>query len=157
MQDREVVTVIFVALFALAAWFFWLDAKRRQSRVQAQSDLQNRLLEKFTSPQEVGQFLQTEGGGRFLQGLTANGRHAGRRILTAIQIGVILTLFGLAAIGLDVVYVTRDAHPGAILGTLIVALGVGFLLSAGVSYKLSKDWGLLPAVTRSAEPPGETL
>jgi hypothetical protein len=153
---REV-TLIFLALFVLAGWFFWLDAKRRQSRVQAQADMQNRLLDKFTSPQDVGQFLQTEGGSRFLQGLTTNGRHAGRRILTAMQIGVILTLLGLAAIGLDAAYATRNGHPGAILGTLIVALGVGFLVSAAVSYKLSKAWGLLPSVTRSGELPRETL
>jgi cbb3-type cytochrome oxidase subunit 3 len=150
MREQNAVALIFMALFALAGWFFWLDSKRRLSQTQAQADLQNRLLEKFASPQDVAQFLQTEGGSRFLQGLTADGRHTGRRIMTAMQIGVVLTLLGAAAIGLDVVYSGRS-HPGAILGTLIVALGAGFLISAALSYKLSKSWGLLPTVTPGAE------
>jgi cbb3-type cytochrome oxidase subunit 3 len=150
MRGDGAATLVFMALFALAGWFFWLDAKRRQSRIQAQADLQNRLLEKFASPQDVAQFLQTEGGSRFLQGLTTNGRHAGRRIMMAMQIGVVLTLLGVAAIGLDMAYSPRE-HPGAILGTLIVALGAGFLISAALSYKLSKSWGLLPTATPGAE------
>ena len=137
------VTFIFLGLFALASWFFWLDAKRRQALVQAKSDLQNRLLEKFASPQDVAQFLQTEGGRRFLQGLTTDSRHAGRRIQTALQVGVILACLGLACIGLGTAYGGQGGSRGLIFGTLILALGFGFLISAGISYSLSKKWGIL--------------
>jgi len=145
MDDKLAVTFIFLALFALAAWFFWLDARRRQALVQARSDLQNRLLEKFASPQDVAQFLQTEGGRRFLQGLTTDARHAGRGILRAMQVGVVITVFGSAVVSLGVAYPTHDrgANPGVIIGSLILALGVGFLISAGLSYFLSKKWGML--------------
>jgi len=145
MDERITVTLIFMALFALAAWFFWLDAKRRQALVQARSDLQNRLLEKFASPQDVAQFLQTEGGNRFLQGLTTDARHAGRGILRATQVGVVITVFGLAVVSLGVAYPpqNRSANPGVIIGSLILALGVGFLISAGLSYFLSKKWGMM--------------
>jgi len=132
----------------LVGWFFWLDAKRRQAQIQAQSDLQNRLLEKFSAPQDVAQFLQTEGGRRFLQGLTADVRQAGRRILTAMQIGVVLSSLGLGAIVLGVTYGTPNRNPGVILGGLILALGVGFLISAAISYWLSKSWGLIDTGAR---------
>jgi hypothetical protein len=35
-----------------------------------------------------------------------------------------------------------EPHPAVIFGLLILALGIGFLVSAGISYKLSKAWGL---------------
>ena len=145
MNEQLVITLIFLALFALAAWFFWLDARRRQALVQARSELQNRLLEKFGSPQDVAQFLQTEGGNRFLQGLTTDARHAGRGMLRATQVGVVITVFGLAVLGLGALHPARNdgPNPGVIFGTLILALGVGFLISAGVSYFLSKKWGMM--------------
>jgi ABC-type multidrug transport system fused ATPase/permease subunit len=145
MDERLAVTFIFLALFGLVAWFFWLDAKRRQAMVQARSELQNRLLEKFASPQDVAQFLQTEGGNRFLQGLTTDTRRAGRGILFAMQVGAILTMLGLAAVGLGLVYPPQQSHgnPGVIIGSLVLAIGVGFLISAGLSYSLSKKWGIL--------------
>ncbi len=145
MSEQAVLTIVFVGLFAVVAWFLWLDSKRKHALVQARSELQNRLLEKFASPQDVAQFLQTEGGRRFLQGLTSEHRHAGRRILWAMQIGVVLSCLGLAAIGLGLLYATRDGggNPGVILGILGLSLGVGFLISAALSYRLSTQWGIL--------------
>jgi hypothetical protein len=143
-MPEVVIGFVFLALFGLAAWFFWLDAKRRQALVQARSDLQNRLLEKFASPQDVAQFLQTEGGRRFLQGLTSEHRRAGRGILFAMQVGVILTALGLAVVGLGFAYPPKEGgNPGVIIGALILALGIGFLISAAISYSLSKKWGIL--------------
>ena len=113
--------------------------------VHARSELQNRLLEKFASPQDVAQFLQTEGGDRFLKGLTTDVRRTGRGILFSMQLGVILASLGLAAIGLGVAYPPQGhgGSPGVIMGSLILAVGVGFLISAGLSYSLSKKWGIL--------------
>lgn len=145
MSEGTGVALEVLGFLAVVAWFVWLDAKRRQALVQARSELQNRLLEKFASPQDVAQFLQTEGGRRFLQGLTSEHRHTGRRILWAMQIGVVLSCLGLAAIGLGFVYPGRngDGNAGVILGALGLALGVGFLVSAAVSYRLSVNWGIL--------------
>ena len=145
MNEGLAITIIFLALFGLVAWFFWLDAKRRQAVVHARSELQNRLLEKFSSPQDVAQFLQTEGGDRFLKGLTTDARRAGRGILFAMQLGVILASLGLAAVGLGIAYAPKDGdgNPGVIIGSLILAIGIGFLISAGLSHSLSKKWGIL--------------
>ncbi len=145
MDIRAVVTMVFLSLFGLVAWFFWLDARRKQSFVQARSELQNRLLEKFASPQDVAQFLQTEGGRRFLQGLTSEHRRAGRGILFAMQVGVILAVLGLGIVGLGLAYPPQSdrANPGVIIGSVFLSLGVGFLIAAGISYSLSKKWGIL--------------
>jgi hypothetical protein len=141
-----------LASLAFIAWTVWLGARRRQAQGQAQTDLQHRLLDKFSSPQEIGDFLQTEGGRRFLHGLTferapVGDRHAGKRILLALQAGTVVTLLGTATLSLGIVYPMNRpgvAHPAVIFGLLILAIGIGFLVSAGISYKLSKAWGLFP-------------
>jgi hypothetical protein len=33
---------------------------------------------------------------------------------------------------------------GVFAGALITSVGIGFLISAGVTYRLSKSWGLIP-------------
>jgi hypothetical protein len=139
-----------MALLGFIAWTVWLGAKRRQTQGQAQTDLQHRLLDKFSSPQEIGDFLQTEGGRRFLQGLTlerkpAGNRHAGKRILLALQIGTVVTLLGISTLSLGLIYPMHsqnEPHPAVIIGILVLAIGIGFLISAGISYRLSKAWGI---------------
>lgn len=143
---------LMLASLGFIAWTVWLGAKRRQAQGQAQTDLQHRLLDKFSSPQEIGDFLQTEGGRRFLQGLTIErtpigNRHAGKRILLALQIGTVVSLLGSATLSLGIIYPMRrvdEPHPAVIFGLLILAVGIGFLISAGISYRLSKAWGLFP-------------
>ncbi len=146
------VAVFFFIMAALGfiAWTVWLGAKRRQEQGRAQTDLQHRLLDKFSSPQEIGDFLQTEGGRRFLSGLTiertpVGTRHAGKRILLALQIGTVVTLLGTATLSLGIVYPMHrpdEPHPAVIFGLLVLAIGIGFLISAGISYRLSKAWGI---------------
>jgi hypothetical protein len=152
-MNGDTAAFLFVmAALGCIAWTVWLGAKRRQAQGQAQTDLQHRLLDKFSSPQEIGDFLQTEGGRRFLQGLTlerpqTGNRHAGRRILLALQIGTVVSLLGTATLSLGIIYPMNrpgQPHPAVIIGLLILAVGIGFLISAGISYRLSKAWGLFP-------------
>jgi hypothetical protein len=152
MNGGVAVFLLIMAALGFIAWAVWLGAKRRQAQGQAQTDLQHRLLEKFSSPQEIGDFLQTEGGQRFLSGLTleptrAGNKHAGKRILLALQIGTVVTLLGISTLSLGIIYPMRrpdEPHPAVIFGLLVLALGIGFLVSAGISYRLSKAWGLFP-------------
>ena len=68
------------------------------------------------------------------------------RILSAAQVSVILVLLSFAFLFL------RSRVAGAeegflVFGTLTLSLGVGFGLSAAISYYLSKSFGLLAAST----------
>ena len=147
MRGGDILAFFFaLAFLGSIAWGVWLGARRRQALAQAQADLQHRLLDKFNSPQELGEFLQTEGGRRFVQGLTTGRWHPGRRILLALQIGTVVSLLGMATLCLGFIYPKSHAgaHPAVIFGLLILAAGIGFLISAGISYKLSKAWGLFP-------------
>jgi len=147
MRGNDILAFFFALSFlGFIAWAVWLGARRRQAQAQAQTDLQHRLLDKFSSPQDIGEFLQTEGGRRFLQGLTTDRWHPGRRILLALQMGTVECLLGIALLCLGFIYpMSRPApHPAVISGLFLLAAGIGSLISAGISYRLSKAWGLFP-------------
>ena len=65
------------------------------------------------------------------------------RILWSMQIGIIAAIFGAGILFLRG-RVSPDADMGfQVFGTLVLTLGVGFVVSGGVSYGLAKHFGLL--------------
>jgi hypothetical protein len=129
-----------------------LNARKASMLVKARTELQTKLLDRIGSGHELAEFSQTEGGQRFIQALSmepgesrmAKGKPVDR-ILGSIQKGVILALLGLGFLFLSWRYQMLD--PGAffftVVGVIGLSLGIGFLGSAGVSYRLSKRFGLI--------------
>jgi hypothetical protein len=142
----------FVAFFTTIGWLSrlivdhrrWLRATRTQTEVHA------KLFDRLTSNEELLAYVQTPSGQRFLQSapvlLDAGPRAMGApigRILWSVQAGVIL-----AVVGIGLLFAKRNAIEelsGAlnIVAILIVALGVGFSISAAVAYAMSLRLGLL--------------
>jgi hypothetical protein len=139
---REVVVLpILFGTFGFIAWII-LSSIRRYKTAKLQAEVQTKLLEKFGSGQELLAYVQSDAGKQFLDSLTMEPRTPYGRILGATQAGVILVLVGLGLLFL------RARVPGAeegflVSGTLVLSLGVGFGLSAALSYFLSKSFGLL--------------
>lgn len=145
---NELAPVLGVAtIFGLAAWILrTLIITYREGKVaRMQADLQQRMLEKFGSSQELLAFLQSEAGERFVEPLQTGEerRSPYGRILGAVQVGVILLCGGAGLLFLDGRLPFDDERAFLFLGTVATALGVGFLLSGGVAYLLSRNWGLL--------------
>jgi hypothetical protein len=140
--SKEVVILpILFGLFGFVAWIVF-STIRRYKTAKLQAGVQSKLLEKFGSGQELLAYVQSDAGKQFLDSLTMEQRTPYGRILGATQAGVILVLLGLALLFL------RSRVPGAeegflVSGTLTFTLGVGFGLSAVLSYFLSKSFGLL--------------
>jgi hypothetical protein len=95
--------------------------------------------------------MQTEAGKRFLEAAPIplsidTGQHvpnAVARVLTPIQIGTVLILLGVGFLLL------RGAGPDfeipmRVLGVLILMPGIGFILSAGITWALAARLGLMP-------------
>jgi hypothetical protein len=136
--------ILFPCLFALFGFIVWIifTTIRRYKTAKLQAGLQTKLLEKFGSGQELLAYVQSDAGTQFLDSLTMEQRTPYGRILGAAQASVILVLLGLALSFL------RGRVPGGeegflVSGTIILSLGVGFGLSAALSYFLSKSFGLL--------------
>jgi Flp pilus assembly protein TadB len=131
-------------IFALLVGFStWILSRRRQERSRAQFDLQRRMLEKFGSAAEFAAFLESDSGRKFLETVSSEAQTQANRIFGSIQKGAIFTLIG--AVGFCVVaYDPNDLVPLAVPSGIALAVGLGYLISAFATYKLSKQWGLLP-------------
>lgn len=143
----------FAAFLAALVWLIRLFVEnRRWSRIfKLQSEVHGRLIEKFNSPQEIATYMGTEAGRRFLEAapipvaLESEQRmpNAVARVLWPLQVGVVLVLLGGGLLYL------RHAGPEMnipmmVLGTVILMPGIGFIISAGITWVLAGRLGLLP-------------
>jgi hypothetical protein len=136
MDTRAILAgvAIFVLLAALLALLY---SSSRQDRETA---IRKALIEKFGSAQDLGAFLQSPGGQRFVSDLFSGPSSPARSVLGSIQKGVIILLVGLTVIGIGVY---SWEHAIIAIGALLASLGVGFLASAAITHRLSRKWGLL--------------
>jgi hypothetical protein len=149
----------FMALLAFACFLgaiVWLIRQflenRRWSRIfKLQSEVHGRLIDKFSSSQELAQYMETEAGKRFLEaapisaGIEPEQRvpNAVARVLTPLQIGIVLVLLGIGLLFLR--HAATDTEiPMLILGTVALMPGIGFIISAGVTWVLAARLGLMP-------------
>ena len=111
-------------------------------RRKQQNQMHNRLLDKFTSAQDLGAFLQSPGGREYVSSLTNSLGNPLPVIISSVRNGVVLCFVGT---GCFVPYV-RDLDsriPVKAIGTLVIFLGVGFIASATVSFALSRMFHLI--------------
>jgi hypothetical protein len=119
------VMVIFVVYFV---------TKSRQRRVEAQAQMQSRLIDRFGTAPELIEFLHSPAGREFVSGVQSGPAVLTReRILGGFTRAIVLTMLGSAFLFLTFMYEDAFAVPAAIL----LSLGIGYLLATLVSYKLS--------------------
>lgn len=141
-------------ILTIASGLFWLIRSliehRRWSRLsKIQTDVHNKLLDRFTSNEDLLAYIQTPAGRKFLESAPialdsprALSAPVGR-ILWSAQAGAVLTVLGL---GFEVVAanaVEEISGPVAAMGYVVIALGMGFLVSAVLAYLLSRRFGLM--------------
>lgn len=146
--------IALIAILWLARVFV---ENRRWNRIfKMQSDVHTRLIEKFTSNQELAAYMQTEAGRKFLEAaplpvaFEQNQRvpSAVARVLTPLQTGIVMVLLGIGLLSLQ--QVGPDTQiPMRILGTVVLMPGIGFIISAGVSWLLASRLGLMPETTQN--------
>jgi hypothetical protein len=97
------------------------------------------LIEKYASAQDLNELMQTPAGRRLFAEFSAGGSPL-RSVLSSVQMGVLAILAGAGVWGIGAMM-----HNNAIfgIGGLLVCIGLGFLISAAITYRLSKSWGLL--------------
>jgi hypothetical protein len=148
----------FLCLLAAGSWLFkvLLENRRWGRIVKLQSEVHTKLLDRFANNQELLTYMNTEAGRRFLQsapvpaGPGVQARMSLMRVLTPLQLGVLLMTVGT---GLLLLWNNaRDTErPFLVLGTIGMMLGLGFIISAGLSYWLARHMGLLPQSTAEIE------
>lgn len=142
----EKVLVPFFVFFTIG-WLAWVifSAIRSYLLAKMQTGVQMRLLDKIDSSQTLVAYAETEPGRRFLESLRGEFGEPTmpfRRILSGVQSGIVLICFGAGLLLLHGYGVAPDPE-FTIFGVLAVALGIGFGVAAGMSYLLSRSFGLL--------------
>ena len=152
--------VFFFAGFLTAAFSIgWLiryvvGHRRWLRTVKVQSDVHGRLMERFSSNDELMAYVQSPAGRQFLQGLPAAAPETPNvssvaapltRILWSVQAGVVLVCGGTGFLVIKPYFVDEVAEMLLVWGVIGVALGIGFILAAGASYILSVRFGLFDA------------
>lgn len=127
-----------------------IDYRRWNRLAKVQTDAHTKLLDRFTANEDLLAYIQSPAGSKFLESspitLDAGPRSVGAplgRILWSVQAGLVLAALG---IGLEVVSerVSGDAsQPLRALGILGIALGLGFVISAIISFMISRRLGLI--------------
>jgi len=153
---------IFSVFALITAVLIWLVRTiidhRRWSRIsKVQAEVHNKLMDRFTTNDELLAYIQTPAGKRFLESaplsLDAGPRAVSApigRVLWSVQVGLVL-----AAAGFGLQIVSRNvektvSQPLFAMGILALSIGVGFVVSAIVAYILSRKLGLLEPATSTS-------
>ena len=159
MLNGLTVFVIFLVVTGVVIWIIRLIVlQRRWNRMsKVQFDTHAKLLDRFTSNEDLLAYIQTPAGRRFLEAtpipIEAQPRAIGAplsRILWSVQAGVVLTAGGLGLLYVSSRFIDEAAQFFLVVGVITIALGVGFMMSAGAAYVLSRRLGLVEQPTINA-------
>ena len=143
-MDKDIGIMFFMlAALATAAWMFHLvaDAAKQRRKMKAQAELHGRLLDKFGSAQDVVAFLETPSGAHFVDSFASEQEEPASGVLRSTHRGIILVVVAIGCLGLTRVY-GWDNNPLLVLGVILLCLGIGFLISAAVSRRLTRSLDL---------------
>ncbi|MGI8671156.1 MAG: hypothetical protein ACR2LU_00955 [Luteitalea sp.] len=137
-----------------------LDYLRWQRISRVQVETHSKVLDRMTSSEDLLTYMQTPAGRQFLESapIALDGARSTpmsaplSRILWSVQAGLVIGLAGGALQFVSRSVVEDVAQPLHVLGILLLAIGVGFVLSAVIAFLLSRHLGLMrPGATEPAD------
>jgi hypothetical protein len=150
----------FPFLFGMISFVVWTVGngwQRRQHR-RLIADFNSRLLDRIGSGKDFTEFLQSEGGVRFMDTLKVErvAPRAEAGILRATQVGIVLVMLGLGLLALGRYLTYRysafdEYEVLTIFGVIALSLGVGFLLSAIASFRVGRMLGVFERTERHTD------
>jgi len=145
--------LVFLCILGALLWLIHvLLENRRWGRIfKLQTDVHGKMIDRFGTSQELLTYMETEAGKRFLEAspIAVGFEHQPpvpspvARVLTPLQIGVVMTLLGAGLLALRH-SVPGGASPLLVVGTIVLMPGLGFIISAGITWVLARRLGLMP-------------
>ena len=162
-----VVAIVFIITSALTGLIRTFSEQRRWQRAaRMQMEIQTKLVDRFAGSEELLAYLQSPAGRGLadLRALPVGATAAPRsmdaplgRIFWSLQSGIVLAAAGVGLLVVGGRLSTEElSQPFASMGVLALAVGVGFVASAGISYLISQRLGLVAPASPSgfhSEPP----
>jgi hypothetical protein len=158
----EAIGVFFIVVFisSMIAWLVKtvLHHRRWLRTSKVQTEVHNKLLDRFAGTNELLTYVQTPAGRRFLEAapipVEAAERSVGtplNRILWSVQAGIVLVIGGLGFQYVSRRVVDEVAQGLWTMGVLATAFGLGFIAAGAFSFIMSRRLGLLetPSSIRS--------
>jgi hypothetical protein len=139
--------LISIAFFTMIGWITHVivDGRRRRERLRVFTDFHSKLIDRMGSAEEFGSFLQSPGGQRFLTTLSTERGGPQVGIMRSVHTGIVMFALGLGFSLLSRMGLWNTEGRGFLvaMGILLVALAIGFLLSAFASMRLAHSLGLM--------------
>ena len=128
-----------IGTFAMISFIVWTLSRTRARVAQLRADFHTKMLDKFGSATEFVEFAKTPEGQKLLEGASMERPADAARLLLSIRRGILLTCLGAAFLGMTLAG-GLDSEPGYFIAWTLLALGIGYLVSAIVSRRLMRDW-----------------
>lgn len=142
--------IIFVGVITWLVRVF-IQHRRWLRASQVQADVHTKLMERMTSNEELLAYVQSPAGRRFLEAAPLRPETEGPQlsapigsIIWSMMAGVVLTVLGVGFRYAGNV-VKDEAHDAfVVVGVIILALGIGFMVASLMGFVLSSRLGLFP-------------
>lgn len=153
-QEMMGAAVAFLVFLVVTATLIWLVRtvieQRRWSRLsRTQAEVHTKLLDRFSSNEELMAYIRTPAGKNFLESAPITLEAPTRaiappigRLLWSLQAGVVVIAAGVGLLIVSQTIAKELADPLYAMGVLAIAVGLGFVVSAGVSYLVTRRLGL---------------
>jgi hypothetical protein len=149
--------LLFLCVLGALLWLthVLIENRRWNRSMKLQMETHAKLIDRFSSNQELLTYMDTEAGKRFLEagpvqvdfGHSSRIPNAVARVLTPLQIGVVMTLLGLGFLILR-----NSVHEARLVflvtGIVVMMPGLGFIISAGLTFALAGRLGMIPTNTQ---------
>lgn len=164
MFEAMSIVTVFAGVCFVVIWLIRaaLDHRRwlRMSKVQV--EVHQKLFDRLATNDDLMRYIQTPAGQRFLDSspiaLDAPSRAGDvsapiNRILWSVQIGVVLAAAGIGLYWISGRVIAEVGQFLSFVGVMGLTLGVGFVVSAGVAYLISRRLGLVVQGPGTADRP----
>jgi len=145
----------FIAAVAAVSWIIRgaIDYRRWLRATKVQVDAHTKIVDRLASNEDLLAYMNSAAGQHFLTAMPMAAPASFdaalpvnapiNRILWSVQAGVVLTVAGAGLFLARNGVIDEAAQAMQVLAILIMALGIGFVLSALASWALSRQFGLL--------------
>jgi hypothetical protein len=130
--------VLILGQFAFIGWIIWVAVKFNLEGKRRRSEERFRLLERFSTGQELLDFINSPAGERLFLAFSNPRPDSQKGALQALGAGLVVSLAGVGCMVLSVLRVWNDRETFLVPGVLGIAIGIGILISAWVSLRLSR-------------------
>lgn len=139
-----------LAVFGFLAFLIWHGSREKLEKRRLRMEEQSRILDRIGSGPELAEFLKSDEGKRFLDGLERAEKDASRT--NGFKIGVIALVTAAVIAGClagtffvlaEIVESQSEVEGFIISGVILTGVGVACLLAAFLQYLFGKRWGML--------------